>query len=301
SASEPLIEALAHDAWQVRVAAARSLAALRDKAALPALVERLSVEKGRARAETVAALEAISGQRIGDAPKRWAAVLAGTDATAVAETPPLPPTFFGAPVTGQRVVFVIDRSLNMRDEHPFLGPEHRERLEALCTPPDGERIAWRALKTKQQLAFAHLRHAVDGLPKGTSVEVVHFAEDVKGVFNLKLTTIGSATRKTLYDTLALLETDDGINLFGALNAALDVGGATDEKAFKSGPDQVFLVTNNIPTKGDVTEATGVLAAIALKARVRMVAISVVGIGNHPFELAEGLARRTGGVYVNLSK
>jgi hypothetical protein len=137
--------------------------------------------------------------------------------------------------------------------------------------------------------------------KGSSVEVVHFAEDVKGVFNLKLTPVGSASRKTLYDALAVLDVDDGINLFGALNAALDVGGAADEKAFKSGPDQLVLVTNNIPTKGDVTEAAGVLAAIALKARLRMVAVTTVGIGNHPFELAEGLAKRTGGVYVNLAK
>lgn len=300
-ASEALVKALAHPAWQVRGAAARSLGALGDRAALKPLAERLKVEKGRARAEVVAALEAVSKLRLGDSPLRWAAVAAGEDPEKVAEAPALAPTFFGVPVTGERVVFVLDRSLNMRDAHPWVAPELRERLEELCSPKDGERIPWRQIKTKWQLAVGHLRHAVEGLPTGTRFEVFYFAADVKSVFGGKGAPAGAAARKTLDEVLATIETDDGINLWDALLSALDMAGAAEDKAFKSGPDQVLLVTNNIPTRGDVADADVIARALALRARARFVPISVVGIGNHPFTLAETLAKHTGGVYVNLTK
>jgi len=300
AASAPLVLALSSEAWQVRVGAARALGALRDRAATKSLVERLKTEKGRARAEDVAALEAITGQPLGDSPGRWAAVAAGTDPAAVDEKPALAPTFFGVPVTGERVVFVIDRSLKMKDPHPFVGPEQRDRLEALCSPKDGERIPWRTLKTKLQLTSAQLRHAVDGLPSGAKFEVVLFAADVEGVFGKKWASAGAAARKTLDEALAKLEVDDGINLYEALLAALDVGGADAAAAWKAGPDQVFLVTNNMATASDVKDPDAITAAIALRARLRMVSVSTIGIGNHPFTLAEGIAKKTGGRYVNLT-
>lgn len=300
-ASEALVKALAHPAWQVRGAAARSLGARGDRAALAPLVARLEVEKGRARAEVVGALEAVSRQRLGDSPKRWAALAAGGDPSTVEEAAALAPTFFGVPVTGERVVFVLDRSLHMRDAHPWVAPEQRERLEELCSPKDGERIPWRQVKTKWQLAVAHLRHAVEGLPSGARFEVFYFAADVKSVFAGKGAPAGAAARKTLDEVLATIETDDGINLWDALLGALDMAGAAEDKAFKAGPDQVLLVTNNIPTRGDVADADVVARAIGLRARARFVPVSVVGIGNHPFALAETLTKTSGGVYVNLSK
>ena len=301
SASGPLILALASDAWQVRVAVAKALAALGDKAALQPLVERLKTDRGRARAEEITALELLTGRALGDSPLRWAAVAAGSDPNAIDEKPLLAPTFFGVPVTGERVVFVLDRSLNMKDAHPFLGPEQQERLKALCSPVDGERIPWRAIKTKLQLALAHLRHAVDGLPPGTRFEVLYFAADVQGVFGKKWAVAAGATKKTLDDALGKLEVDDGINLYEALLTALDLGGSTEDKAWKGGPDQVFLVTNNMATASEVKDPDAITAAIALRAGLRMVPITTVGIGNHPFTLAEGLATKTGGRYVNLTK
>jgi hypothetical protein len=296
-----LLKALASDVAPIRTAAARALGALEAKEAVKPLVERLKVEKGAPRAAVVAALEAITKKRLGDAPKKWAAVAAGEDEAAVDEKPALPPTFFGIPVVGERVVFVLDRSLLMADPHPLQGPENRDRLEALCSPPDGERIPYRRLKSKLQLASAHLTHAVDGLPSGSRFEVLLMAADVKGVFEKKWVGVGSAAKKTLSETLATLEVDDGINLHDALVEALDLGGAADDKAWKQGPDEVFLVTNNMPTAGEVPDADLVALGIGVKARLRGVTVHVVGIGNHPFHMAKALAQRTGGAYLDLSK
>jgi hypothetical protein len=300
-AAPPLVAALAHSAPQVRAAAAHSLGMLGDRATVLPLVERLKSDKGRVRAEIVAALESITHQKLGDSPGKWAALAAAADPAKVNEQPALAPTFFGVPVTGERVVFVLDRSLHMRDAHPWVDPDKRERLEALCTPKDGARIPWRQLKTKLQLSIAQLRHAVEGLPPGTKFEVVYFAADVKSVFGMKWASAGAATRKALDEALVTIDVDDGINLYDAMLAALDLAGAQDDKAMKSGPDQIVLVTNNVPSKGDVTDPDVAARAIAFRARPRGVAISVVGLGEHPFAMAEELAKRTGGVYANLSK
>jgi hypothetical protein len=296
-----LVRALASDAAPVRTAAARALGNLEAKEAVKPLVERLKVEKGRPRAAVVAALEAITKKRLGDSPKKWAAVAAGEDEAAVEEKPALPPTFFGIPVVGERVVFVLDRSLLMADPHPLQGPEHRERLEALCTPPDGDRIPYRRLKSKLQLASAHLLHAVEGLPSGSKFEVILMSAEVAGVFEKKWVSPGTAARKTLSDALSALEVNDGINLHDALQAALDLGGVADDKAWRAGPDEVFLVTNNMPTAGEVADADLVALGIGVKARLRNVVVNVVGIGNHPFHMAKALAQRTGGSYFDLSK
>jgi hypothetical protein len=152
-----------------------------------------------------------------------------------------------------------------------------------------------------QLAVAHLLHAVDGLPPGAKVEVLAFASDVHGVFGKKWAPVTAATKKTLEEATGALTVHDGIAIWDALVAAFDLGGTGDEKGLKAGPDEVFLVTNNMPTVGEVQEPEAVAAGMAFRARLRLVPIHVVGIGNHPFSLAETLARRTGGTYVNLSK
>ncbi len=300
-AGPALLAALAHEAPQVRIAAMRALAAIAEKAAGAAIVARLATETGRVRGEAIRALETLAAKKMGDAPKKWAAWAKGEDPDAVDEKPALPPSFFGAPVTGVRVAFCLDRSLLMKDAHPWTGQEGRDRLEALCSPPDGDRIPWRQLKTKLQVTVAQLLHAVDGLPAGAKVEVITFAKEVGGVFDRKLVPANGANKKTLAAKLTTLEVDDGINLYDALTTALDLGGPTDEKAWKAGPDEIFLVTNNGPTAGVVADVDAVAPAIALRARLRLVPITVVGIGNHPFTLAETLAKRTGGVYLNLSK
>lgn len=300
-AAPALLAALAEDAPHVRAAAARALGALGDRAAVAPLVARLALEKGRVRGEVVAALEAITRQGLGDSPAAWAAVVAGTDPKLVEAKPTHPPSFFGLPVTGERVVFVLDRSLQMSDAHALAEEGKRERLQALCTPKDGERIPWRQLKSRMQLAQAHVRHAVDGLPAASRFEVVVFAEDVQGVFGKKFVPPSTASKKALDDAFAKLQTDDGINVWDALLTALDLGGPTDDKALKAGPDQVFLVLNNVPTKGDVTDPDAVEKGVAFRARARGVAISVVDMGANRQLLAEGIAKSTGGAYLDLTK
>jgi hypothetical protein len=289
---------LAHVDRRVRGAGARALASVGDaKPALAPLAALLATESGRARFEVVRALEELSKQKLGDAPAKWKALAAGEDPAAVKEAGKPFPTCFGIPISGERVVFVLDRSLLMADAHPF----DRKRLEALSTPPDGDPIPWVRLKSKLQVAVSQIEHAVDGLRPGTKFEVVIFAEDVKGALNLRLTPVSGGSKKALSAALAAIEVDDGINAWEALETAFGLGGATEQAAWKNGPDEVFLVINNIPNHGLVTDQGDAGAGLGTKARLRLTPIHVVGIGNHPYAFAEALAKRSGGTYLSLLK
>ena len=67
------------------------------------------------------------------------------------------------------------------------------------------------------------------------------------------------------------------------------------------PDEIIFITVNMPTTGEIKEADVVGAAIALKARLRMVPIHTVGIHFHPYDMCRDIAAKSGGVYVDLTK
>lgn len=295
-AGPALVKLLAHRDWQVRCAAARSLARHPDPAALPALAAALADAKGRDRADLIAALEKTSGQAFGNDPAAWRRLAAGEDAATIQAKPVLAPTAFGIPIYGRRVVIVLDNSLRMSDPHPFDG----ERLRTLCDPPDGAPIPWFRMKTNAQFAVGHVKHLVRGLERGTKVGLILYNLTVNNAL-LGLVPAGSAAERQVDALLDDLIQDDGIATFDALDLALDLAGPRDATAWKDGPDEILLVTVNMPTAGEVREADVVAAAIGLKARARMVPIHVVGISFHPYDMCRALAERTGGTYVSLVK
>lgn len=287
---------LAHKDWQVQSAAARAILAHPDPTAVAELAAAFAKAKGRERHDLIGALEKTTGHAYGNDPKAWTALAKGTPPAEIQAQPTLVPTAFGIPVYGRRVVIVLDNSLRMGDPHPF----DTERLRELCDPRDGDAIPWFRMSLISHFAHAHVKHLIQGLPKGTRFELIAFNEFVQPTFG-ELVSVGAASRKLALETLEALKTDDGIATFAALNAALDIEGAKEAKAFKSGPDEILFVTVNQPTKGDVTEGDLVASAIAMKASRRMVPIHTVGIHFHPYAMCQRLAESTGGTYVNLVK
>jgi hypothetical protein len=286
-----LLALLEHKDWQLRAAAARALAAYADREAVGPLAVALATTRGRARADVLAALEKITGQAFGNDPEAWKRLAQGADPGTIAAKPSLPPSFLGVPVYGERVVVVMDTSLRMGDPHGL----DRDRLMALCEPPDGSPIPWFRLKTFGQLALAHLRHLADGLPGSARFEVLFFNEIVDRAFG-KFVPAGAAQRRQLEDLLGKVKTDNGIATYAALDGALEVGGGTDEKAWKGGPDEVLFVTANTPTVGEVKEPHEVYAAVGLKARLRMVPVHTI-VMNYHCPQCEPLSTRTGGRHV----
>lgn len=291
-----LIKLLKDKSWQVRRAAAIALREYRPDEAVGPLADALAASKGRERNEIIGALLEITGERFGNDPAAWKKLARGTPPEEIHAKPELVPTVFGVPIYGQRVVVCLDNSLRMTDPHPF----DAERLRELSEAPEGDPIPWFRVKTNGQFAVSHVKHLLQGLPKGAKFELIFFNETVHGLFG-SLANVGTATRNAAFAALDDLVTDNGIDSFDALDAALDVAGRGDAKAWKSGPDEIVFVTVNMPNAGPVTEADVVAAALGLKARLRMVPIHTVGIHYHPYEMCRELAARTGGVYVDLTK
>ena len=313
---------LAHKDWQVRRAAAMALATIAQppppppKDGKPApkdfrwpvpeemkapeitqqLIAALAASDGVERGAIVKALAEIHEVDHGLNLEAWKAVAEGKEVTKRIERKrEWPPAAFGIPLYGKRIVFVYDNSLRSGDPHRF---GTGERLEELCQVPGGPPLVSSRLITVGQFARAHIGRAVATMKRGQQFEVITFNASVKPLYG-KFTSSGSASQKLFEDHFATLTPDDGINSFGALTEALDLGGSADAKAWKKGPDEIVFVTCNQPTQGELTDADVVAAAIGLKGRMRMVRIHTIGIESHPYAMLETIAQETGGVYRNL--
>jgi len=291
-----LLKLLQHKDWQVRSAAARTLLAHPDKAAVPALAQALSKADGRDRADLIAALGKTTGQDFGNDPDAWKRLAKGEDPATLRRKPRPVPTVFGVPIYGKRVVIVLDNSLRMSDPNPY----DAERLRELCDVEDGAPIPWFRMKTNGQFALGHVRHLIAGFPKGTKFALLLFNAMVRNVFD-GFIPAGSAARKRAAEVLDSLIQDDGIATYDALMGALDIAGAKEASAWRKGPDEIVFITVNMPTAGEVKEADVVAAAVGLKARLRMVPIHTVGIHLHPYDMCREIAARSGGTYVDLVK
>ena len=90
-----------------------------------------------------------------------------------------------------------------------------------------------------------------------------------------------------------------MNHYDAMIEALDLGGSKDGAAWTKGPDEIVFTACNAPNEGEIKDPDVVAAAIALKARIRMVPIHTVGVETHSYTMMETIARETGGVYRKL--
>ena len=259
------------------------------------LVGALAASQSRDRQDLLEALDAIHDKRYGYNLAAWKLLAQGKD---VDERTLLkrayPPHAFGIPIFGERVVLVYDNSLRSGDPHSF---GSGERMQAVCEVPGAPPLLQARLRTIGQFAQAHLERCIADMEKGTKFELIHFNEMVQQTFG-KFTPAGAASRRVVEELFAGLKNDNGIASYAALNTALDLGGEDDARAWKRGPDEIVFVTCNMPTVGEIKDADVVGAAIALKARLRMVPIHTVGIDRHPYEMLARIAKETGGVYRN---
>ncbi len=263
-----------------------------------ALVAALGSSKGRDRNDILAALDAIHDKQYGYNVAAWKLVAAGKEVDErTLRKRERPPYAYGIPLYGQRIVLIYDNSLRSADPHAF---GSGERMREVCAVPGSRPLLQMRLRTVGQFAQAHYTRCIQDMAKGTKFELIYFNEIVHQAFG-RFASAGSSSRKVVEEVFAEMKNDNGIASYTALNLALDVAGSADSKAWKSGPDEIVFTTCNMPTVGEIKEADVVGAAIALKARLRMVPIHTVGIETHPYGMLETIARETGAVYRNYVK
>ncbi|MCU0864122.1 MAG: VWA domain-containing protein [Planctomycetes bacterium] len=236
-------------------------------------------------------LRAMTGALIpGDDPKLWRAFWQREESRLV--VPPqlakrLPEgtsaAFFGVPVTGTNVVFLIDTSGSMEkgSTQPSTGPRRRGEDSRLAV-------------AKEQLLLC-----AQAMAKESRLSVLTFADGVHR-WTEQPVAPGTATVRSLTELLGRCRPHGGTNLHDGLALALqwnqqryaDLGGLQI--------DELFVLSDGEPTVGAVQAAEDLLTLVRESNRYAKVRIHGVftGAGNGPGrELLQALAEQNGGVFV----
>jgi len=190
--------------------------------------------------------------------------------------------FFGLPVTGGSVAFVIDTSGSM-DESP--------------TEPDTNSTRRGRADSRLRAAKEQLLAAVQVMPDEARFVVVTFADTAR-VWTAKPLQAGGATTKTLTELLSRMHANGATNLFAGLTSAL----ATEDQRFgqpiAGGVDEIFVLTDGEPTAGDVRDPAKLLELVREANKYAKVRINTVFTGRgRGAELLQRLAEENGGVFV----
>ncbi|MCB9899542.1 MAG: HEAT repeat domain-containing protein [Planctomycetes bacterium] len=301
-----LARALARDDWQdvsAGVALARVLPPL---VAIDALLAEFGHQTGRLHAEFDAALRALSGQDFGGDPERWTrwwtsggrqALLAPADderepwkrrpstldahGSVVAATPP---RFFDVEVNSHDIVFVVDISGSMMWPASLVGEPVGGQ-----PPPDPDGGASRIDVAREQL-----HAAISGLDEAARFNIVAFNDRARPwIAKGGMAEFGKAGKRAS-DALRFVDSlspTDGTNLYGALQLAFQ----------DPSVDTIYLLTDGVPSLGDVTVPELIRRSVDAWNAQRHVVLNAIAMGldEEKFPLLRELAEDNGGTFVML--
>lgn len=291
------IDAIGRADWRADLAIVDLLMDARSARAIPALIDVLARFDGRSgkgdasallRERAHEVLESLTGTRIraedvGTWREFWERERDGfavaprverrTDADATTTG------FFGIPVRGSRIVFVIDVSGSMQTEITA-------NVEGTTDAATATRLDW---------AKRELWNAVRELPSTARFSVVVFASNVHR-WGRSFPPATRSTRSDLRQMLSTLAAEGATNLWGALDAAIGVSDAAWGRVEDEGADEVFLLTDGFPSAGDVTSPDAIVEAVRDANRYRRVRIHSVSLAGDAGFLRR-LATENGGTFV----
>jgi hypothetical protein len=193
--------------------------------------------------------------------------------------------FFGVPVTGGSIAFLIDTSGSMDKPSgtaPTTGPRGR--------PAGGSRLD----AAKEQLLLAAQAMAPD-----TQFRVVTFASLARS-WTSSPVKAGPGAVRSLTELLSRLQPHGGTNLFDGLVHALQLDQRRFGDANAPGIDELFVLSDGEPNAGDVQQKDDLLELVRESnryARVRIHCVFTGDAGGSGAVLLRELAEQNGGVFV----
>lgn len=277
---------LQSDFWQLKVSAAQALQAIGGLAGIEPLIDALSKVEGRLRVDFNDALRVLTGADKHGDPSAWRAwweanreaVTKGTFAPKEGDAPGAPGrnttiSFYGIPVESRSVIFVLDRSGSMIEPSDWEAPK-----DSVVGGAEAGSDIKKNGDRKIDIARWQLKKAIAQMPEGADFNVIFFTHEVVGLSD-KMLKMSASTRKQAFEWIDKLDPYGGTNTFDALERALAyaAGGTMGEKLQKGGVDTICLVTDGLPTAGQVAKPDDILARVRTLNKTRKVKIHTVGI------------------------
>jgi hypothetical protein len=289
--------------WQVKTARVEVLRRLGLGPSFPFLIDYVSAEEARVRADAHAALVALSGRDLGLRADLWHAWWnAEAERRARGEAPSGAGreaasssygTYYGLPLASGRLAFVIDVSGSMKTALNAAAQDYVQR---------SRHLQGRDIRTRIDLAKAELEHAVRALPDSAHIQLVSFEEEVMVWSREGPRRATSDAKADLLRRAANLQANGSTNIHGALLAAFAAArNAPPRVAYRDSADTIYLLSDGDPTAGEIREVPHLLADIRERNRVRRIRIHTIGLGGPGSPLLAGLARSSGGSYVDLAR
>lgn len=237
------------------------------------LIDVVDHAEGRVQSEAVALLQSLTGYRIGADARSWRYFMLKHEADGTAfqrESGPSEAShqtlsYMGIPIQGERIVFVLDASGSMNAP-----------------------LAERTRESRGRRAVSELAGLLPRLPQNAAFDIVFFESRIDGFGGGRLVDRRDKRLEDASEWLAARDFDGGTNLYGGLEEAFS----------RKGVEEVILLTDGMPSVGEVQDPRRILAWVQRWNRWRKVRVSTIGL-SAPREADRFLAKlaaQNGGVY-----
>jgi len=280
---------LRDDELQVRLEALDGIDRLRQSASIPKLIASLGDPRDLFTNEAARSLRLLTGLDHGVSRKRWEAWFDSEGATFQVPTLNEAQTletervarkrggkggttasFYGIPIQGTRICFVLDTSGSMSD------------------PAGGRRTtARRGSSTRMQVAKQELTSSLEHLLNGVRFNMITFSSDVRS-YSKGLVDLTPQSRAKAVREIESWNAFGGTALYNGLRRAL-----LDPEV-----EDVYLMTDGVPTEGDVVEEGAIRERVKEMLDGREVKIHGIAIGQSS-SLLRRLAKDSGGAYTEI--
>jgi hypothetical protein len=190
-------------------------------------------------------------------------------------------SFFGLPINGTSVAFLIDTSGSMDKEpaQPMTGPRRR------------------GADTRLAAAKEQLLACVQAMPEESSFLVLTFADGAKR-WTGQPVKAGKQSVRSLTELMSRMRPHGGTNLYEGLVTALDFANQRYGEVANAGIDELFVLSDGEPTTGEVRQPDEILALVQLANKYSKIRIHGVFTGDgNGAGLLRSLAEQNGGVFV----
>jgi hypothetical protein len=307
--------------WGVQLVAARIIGARELGKGIPALIRALSTSTPRVAEQVVESLRKLTGENIEPYPEPWAKWWEdnrskwGEDGRPLAplKAAPRPPgeaTFYGLKVRSNRVLYIIDTSLSMKEEKkgsvtPAVpAPKGAVTGEAKEKPAPEPQVKFSGPKI--EIAKQELRRSLKMLPKESFFNIISFNHSVVA-WQQKMLPATEANKELAYAWIRDMTPAGSTFIDGALRMGFKLAGmGSFDRAYPEvALDTIILLSDGAPTDNAFPESKPmnpdeILDHVKDWNSQRRIVIHCVGIDVivQGIDFLKKLAAQNGGTYVD---